>query len=86
MSGILEILSASRNGSAACRYEVRPVFSVAPAMSWLRWLVVGYFTAETRVRSQTSYFGFMEGEVVIGQAFLPQILAAHSLANLTDAV
>jgi hypothetical protein len=48
LSGMPEILSVSRNGSAACRYEVRPVFSIAPAMSWPRWLVVGYFTAETR--------------------------------------
>jgi len=62
MSGIPEILSASRNGSAACRYEIRPVFSIVPNVSWPRSLVVGYFTAETRVRSQTSHFGFMEVE------------------------
>jgi hypothetical protein len=47
---------------------------------------VGYFTAETRNRSQTSHFLFVEGEVVMGQAFLPQILAAHSLAYFTEAI
>lgn len=84
MSGTSEILSTSRNGSAACRYEIRPVFSIVPNVSWPRWLVVRYFTAKTRVRSQTSHFGFAEGEVVMGQ--IPQILAAHSLAYFTDAV
>jgi hypothetical protein len=79
MSGVPVVLSASRNGSGACRYEIRPVFSTVPAITWPRRLVVGYFTAETRVRSQTSHFGCVEGELVMGQAFLPQILAAHSL-------
>ena len=74
MSGIPEILSASRNDSAGSMYEIVHVFSIAPAMSWPRWLVMGYFTAETRVRSQTSHFGFVDGEVVMGRAFLPQIL------------
>jgi hypothetical protein len=55
-------------------------------MSWPRWLVVGYFTAETRVRSQTSHFGFVDSETVMGQAFLPQILASHSLTYLIDTV
>lgn len=76
MSGILEIISP-RNSSAAYRHEVRPVFSIAPAVSWPRWLVVWYFTAETRVRSQTIHFESVEGEVVMGEALLPQILAAH---------
>jgi hypothetical protein len=43
---------------------------------------VGYFTAETRVRSQSIPFEFVEGEVVKGQDFLSQTLAAPILLML----
>jgi hypothetical protein len=86
MSGIHEILSASRNGSAACRNEFRDIFSIAPAVSWSRWSVVGCCTAGTRVRAQTSHFGFVGRGSVTGHALPPQILAARSLTYLTAAV
>lgn len=43
MSGIPDVLLDSRNGSAACRYEIRPVFNIVPAMSWPAWFSCGVF-------------------------------------------